>query len=97
MARTIYVGQRVPVEGEFRLRGVPTDPVVVRCLVRPPAGGLIQLVYPDESLVRTDIGRYEAAVEVDAAGTWTVRWEGAGIIDAVDEIAIPVAPSVIIQ
>ena len=93
----IFVGQRIPVEGAFRLRGVPRDPMVVRCLIKPPSGGLVSLVYPNESLRRLDTGLYEAAVAVTEPGTWYFRWEGAGTVDAVTEIPVEVRPSVVSQ
>ncbi len=92
---TIYKGQRVIVDGEFRLAGVPTDPVVVRCLVRAPGGGLSIIAYPSADMTRREAGIYEAYVTVDAAGTWSFRWEGAGTVDAVDEISVEVRPSAV--
>lgn len=97
MAQRIVQGQRIGVEGTFRLRGVPRDPVVVRCLVLGPDGRRVSLVYPDESLTRDGEGVYVAAVNVDAPGTWYFRWEGAGTVDAVDELPVPVLPSVVQQ
>lgn len=96
MPRTIYAGQRIGVEGTFRLAGVPTDPAVVSCLIRPPGGGLQTLVYPDQSLTRDEPGVYLATVVLDTPGTWSFRWEGAGTVDAIDEIKVPVETSSVI-
>ncbi len=84
-SQATYIGQRVLVEGDFRLLGVPTDPMVVRCIIRSPTGVLNTLIYPSTALTRRDLGLFEAAVLVDEAGTWAFRMEGAGIVDAVEE------------
>lgn len=94
-ARPIFVGQRVLIESTFYLLGVPTDPLVVRCLVRGPSGSLTVLVYPAETLTRRETGLYEASVTVNVPGLWHVRWEGAGTVDAVEELAFEVASSAV--
>jgi hypothetical protein len=92
--RTIYEGQRVLVECEFRLEGVPTDPIVVQAVVKNPVTGVeTTLTYPAVSLTRRDLGLFEASIDVTAPGVWWVRWLGAGNVDAVTEVAIEVAAS----
>ena len=93
----VLVGQQVLVEAEFRLLGVPTDPTVVRLLIRNPDGGLTVLNFPAETLVRNGTGRYEASVLADASGTWYFRWEGAGVVDAVVELSMAVRPSMVLE
>lgn len=89
----IFTGQRILVVIEFRLLGAPTDPVVVRALARKPDGSQIVLSYPDDDFTRRDLGIYEAYFEVDDAGTWHFRGEGAGTVDAVNEISVEVLQS----
>lgn len=91
--RDVYVGQRILVECEFRLLGVPTDPTVVQCTVRSPSGSSTTLNYPDVNLVRRDLGFFEANVTVDEGGTWWFRFEGAGVVDAVQETSLEVLSS----
>ena len=91
------VGQRMEIEGRFYLKGAPTDPVIVRCLVRSPHGEMITLTYPDEELERRELGWYEASVIVDAPGTWAARFEGAGTVDAVQETTFNVTASSVVQ
>ena len=61
-SQATYVGQRLLVEGEFRLAGVPTDPMVVRCIVRSPTGVLNTLIYDQGfSLLDVYMNSYVAA------------------------------------
>lgn len=83
--RDIFQGQRLLIEAEFRLLGVPTDPIGVQCIVRKPSGSQVALNYPDINLTRRDLGLYEANITVDEGGTWWVRFEGFGTVDAVQE------------
>jgi hypothetical protein len=89
----IFPGQRVLAEIKFYRLGVPTDPVVARCLVKDPAGSLTVLTYPADTFTRRDQGFFEASVTVDQPGTWQFRGEAAGIVDAVDETTLVVADS----
>lgn len=91
--RDIYPGQRILVECEFRLLGVPTDPTVVQFTVHAPSGSSTTLNYPDVNLTRRDLGFFEANVTVNASGTWWFRFEGAGIVDSVQELPLEVLPS----
>lgn len=89
-------GQALIAEIEFRVEGVLTDPAIVRCLVRAPDGTTSELVYPSTSLVRRDVGVYEASAIADQPGTWVFRAVGVGIVDAVKEVATNVAPSLVL-
>lgn len=91
---TVYVGQRVRVECQFRLRGVPTNPTIVQAFIRTPSGSISSLTYPDPNFVNIDIGKYEIYQVVDEPGTWYFRAEGLGAADAVDETPLIVEPSV---
>lgn len=89
-----YVGQRILVEVEFRLLGVPTDPTIVRVFASNPTdGGTTVINFPDEFLTRIGVGLYEASVLVSAPGQWHFRVEGAGIVDSVTEIHLDVFAS----
>jgi hypothetical protein len=96
MQRQIFSGQRVLVQCEFRLLGVPTDPIVVQCTIRSPQGSKSVLNYPADNFVRRDLGLFEANVTVDIGGTWWFRIEGAGVVDAVTEISLEVIQSVLV-
>lgn len=89
----VYEGQRVTIECEFRVGGVLVDPLVVQCVIAPPSGGQTALSYPNDNLVRTDVGSYEAHWTLDAGGTWWFRFTGNGGVDAVGEIYVQVERS----
>lgn len=95
-ADTYVQGQRVTVDVEFRLDGVRTDPTVVIGTIRSPSGVTVELVYPSADLTRVDVGLYEAAWNSDEPGTYAVRISGAGVVDAVGEAFVNVAPSRVI-
>ena len=86
-----YVGQRILIEMEFRLLGVPTDPQIVQITAKDPAqGSRSTLTYPSENLTRAGVGLYEASINVNSPGQWHFRAEGAGVVDAVTEIHLDV-------
>lgn len=93
MASIIYVGQRALIEIEYRLNGVPTDPIIVTCTSRSPLGTVSTLTYPDEAFIRRSDGLFEASILMEEAGTWVVRGEGAGVVDGVNEYTVNVAAS----
>lgn len=82
---SVYIGQRILIEIEYRLSGVPTDPTLATITARSPAGSVSTLTYPDEDFVRRSAGLFEASILVDEPGTWVFRTEGAGVVDAVNE------------
>lgn len=91
-----YAGQRILVEVEFRLLGVPTDPLIVQVFASNPRNkSITTITYPSESLVRVGAGLYEAAILVDTPGQWHFRAEGAGIVDSVTETHLDVLASTI--
>lgn len=89
-------GQRVTVDAEFRLAGVLTDPTVVIATVRSPSGAMLELAYPSADLLRVEQGLYEASLTANEAGTYSIRFSGAGVIDAVGEAFVNVAASRVI-
>ncbi len=89
-------GQRISCEGEFRLKGVPTDPAVVTCTFRAPDGTGTTLAYPSADLTRLDLGVYEASLVAQQAGTYSIRLAGAGVVDAVGEATVNVARSTVL-
>lgn len=92
--REIFQGQRLLIECEFRLLGVPTDPIGVQCILRKPSGSQIAMNYPNPNLTRRELGVFEANVTVDEGGTWWVRFEGFGTVDAVQETSFEVKSTV---
>lgn len=88
-------GQSLICEIEFRLEGVLTDPTLVRCFVRKPSGLVTEYAFPAAELVKIDTGIYEASAIADEPGTWAFRATGVGVVDAVQEVATQVAPSMV--
>ena len=89
----IAAGQRIVAELAFLVAGSPVDPTSVRAYVRRPDGTVEVLAYPSQTLIRRDVGQYEAHVLPSFPGTWTVGAEGAGNVDAYDEHTFNVRPS----
>ncbi len=83
----VFVGQRILIEVEYRLNGVPTDPTIVQYTSRSPLGTVSTVTYPNVAFTRRSEGLYEASVLVNEAGTWVIRAEGAGVVDGVNELA----------
>ncbi len=81
----VFVGQRILIEIEYRLSGVPTDPTIVQYTSRSPLGTVSTVTYPHATFTRRSEGLYEASILVNEAGTWVVRAEGAGVVDGVNE------------
>lgn len=92
----VVVGQRMKSNVEFRLKGVRTDPILVRCLVRHPSGTLEVFNFPSDVVVKQDIGFYRAQFLVSESGIYHIRWEGSGTIDAVAETSFEVLASGVI-
>lgn len=95
MALTPVVGHPLVVEIQFRLEGVLTDPVIVRCKVKPPEALVYEIVYPSAEMTKREVGVYEVALVPDAPGTWAFQGVGQGGVDAVGEVAQQVAPSLV--
>lgn len=91
-----YEGQRVLVETEFRLLGVPVDPTIVQVFAKNPLGSVNVFTYPAVELTRRDTGLYETAILVDMGGQWHFRVVGTGVVDAVTEIDLDVLESKVI-
>lgn len=89
----VYVGQKILIEVEYRLNGVPTDPTIASITYRSPLGSQATLQYPTTDFIRRSAGLYEASILVIEPGTWIFRSEGAGIVDAVNEMTQEVLAS----
>lgn len=87
-------GQLLRAPAIFRKRdGTLFDPVAVTFRVKRPGSSpqVTELVYGvDADVVKNSVGNYHVLLEVDAAGTWHVRWEGSGPFQAADEISFNV-------
>lgn len=91
-----YEGQRVLLEAEFRLLGVPTDPTIVQVIARDPLGSSTVYTYPATELTKRDTGLFETAILVNMPGQWHFRVIGTGVIDAVTESELNVLKSNVI-
>ena len=94
--RLVYAGQQLEVDGEFRRNGELLDPTIVKLYSKAPGGSVVVLTYPHEDLVRLSVGRYVGNVFAATPGSWSFRLEGAGVIDAVQDIQVEVLPSVFV-
>lgn len=92
----VYTGQRILIEVEMRLNGVPTDPTITTITSRSPSGVQSTITYPNAVFIRRSAGLFEASILVNEPGTWTFRAEGAGIVDGVNEYVQNVLPSGIV-
>lgn len=96
MAQDWTVGQKAVIEGEFRVKGVPTDPKIISLTTRAPGGELSIANYPSDMLTRREVGQYDGTVILDQPGNWHFRWDGSGDVDAVAEQSLYVYPSRVI-
>lgn len=95
MPQPIIVGARVSVEADFRLAGVLTDPIAVTAIVRSPGGDASDYTFPT-TITRDAAGVYRVEFTADEAGPWAVRFEGSGLVEAVNETLVSVQPSSVI-
>jgi hypothetical protein len=59
--------------------GVATDPAVVKCQYKNPAGVTVTLTYlTDVALVRDSMGNYHVDIDAATKGAWYVRWYATG-------------------
>jgi hypothetical protein len=93
---TFPKGAVVRIEAEFSDQaGLTIDPTTVRARYKPPTGAEVALDYGvDAALVRDDVGLYHVDLDANEAGTWTYRWEGAGVAQAVAEARFKIDASV---
>jgi hypothetical protein len=87
------VGSRIAAESTFRISGVPTDPTIVVVYVRSPNGVLTTATYPTTDLTQESVGTYRYEFTANVAGSWAVRFEGTGAVEAAGEQFIVVSPS----
>lgn len=88
MAANQYdVGDRVRVSAVFRdLTGAVADPTTIVVMYRDPSGNVTTKTYvSDPEVVRDSLGGFHLDIDVDEAGTWTYRVEGAGAVVAAGE------------
>ena len=93
MASVIYEGQRLRIDVQFRLQGVPKDPLIAQALIKAPSGTVTTLTYPAVSFTRKGLGEFEIYWTVNEPGTWFFRAEGSGVVDAVSELPVSVEVS----
>lgn len=89
--RRLVVGQVLEVETSFRLDGEPQDPTIVSIRSRSPSGVVVSRA--KEVLAHPETGVFVASVLADEAGVWSLRTEGAGVVDAVAEMEVEVDES----
>lgn len=96
MASEPVVGSRLAAESTFRIEGVSTDPTIVVVYTRSPNGVLTTATFPTLDLTQIDTGIYRYEFNADVAGSWGIRFEGSGAVEAAAEQIITVAPSRVI-
>lgn len=74
---TLYVGDTARIDATITVDGVLTDPTALSITVEGPAGAETHS-YPSAELTRLSTGRYRAAINCTAAGTWQYRWISPG-------------------
>lgn len=82
-----YIGQRFRLEVTFTsVTGVNTDPTMVNFYMRSPLGVRVTYVYGvNAEVTNTATGVYHFDATPDKVGIWKYRFEGTGIVTAVDE------------
>jgi hypothetical protein len=81
------LGQRPRFQHWFYLGKVLTNPTLVKFIYqRPDVDDPLVLVYGvDVELVRESTGKFYVDLLLDAAGSWTWRYESAGVVDDADQ------------
>lgn len=74
------LGKVVRVSAAFTTAaGVATDPTLVLCKYKNPAGIVTTLTYgTDAALVRDSAGNYHVDLDAATEGAWYVRWYSTG-------------------
>ncbi len=66
--------------------GGATDPAVVKCQHKNPAGTTVTLTYGvDAALVKDSVGNYHVDIDASIEGAWYVRWYSTGTGQAAGE------------
>ena len=79
------IGDKVRCSVEFRtLAGVLGDPDTVVFKHKDPSANITTLTYPT-GIVKTSTGLYYYDLAIDEGGQWSIRWTGAGTVDAAGE------------
>jgi hypothetical protein len=74
--------------------GALVDPTTVKFKYEPPGGAETTLTYGSSpELTKQSTGRYQAAIDLNVAGTWGFRWETTGTYKGADEFTRQVEPS----
>jgi hypothetical protein len=89
-------GDSVHFHNEFRdpHTDALVDPTAVVFKYETPAGAQTTLTYGSSvELTKSSTGKYQAAVTLDASGTWHFRWETTGTYKGADEFSRDVGAS----
>jgi len=95
MANTYMVGNQIKLQATFIVEGTVTDPTTITVRVKDPSGSVTVYTY-SVTVTKSTIGVYYVIVTMNLAGTWWVRWEGAGAVAAVEEESVIISDSNVI-
>lgn len=92
---TFPKGAVVRIDAEFTDEaGAAVDPTTVRARYKAPTSAEVALDYGvDVRVVRDGVGLYHVDLEAAESGTWSYRWEGTGVAQAVAEARFKIETS----
>ena len=75
MANTYNVGEKVKITGTFTHENDPADPAIIRVIYKNPDGVVTTITYPDERIVKVDVGIYFFELAINDPGFWFYRMD----------------------
>jgi hypothetical protein len=86
MTINVYnIGQKVRLQGIFKVLGVNTDPTTITLKIKSPAGVSTTYTFALGTVTRSDTGIYYKDLSINASGAWHYNWTGTGLVEAADE------------
>jgi len=86
MPNSYDVGDRVRVDASFTdASKAKTDPTTVTFKYKDPSGNVTTEQYGSGNVVKDATGDYHLEIDLDEAGRWDYRAEGAGAVKAAGE------------
>ncbi len=86
----VVIGTVIVTECTFSIDDVELDPTTVNLEVRKPDGTITTYTYGGvgSPVVKESQGNYNAEININQEGYWSIRWEGVGVVDIAYEVEV---------